>query len=152
MCPTLCDPLDCSTAGFPVFHRLLNLLKLMSIELVMLSSHFILYNPFSFFPYSCPVLGSFPVNRLLASGGRSIEASASSSVLPMNIQGWSPLELASLIFLLSNELSRVFSSTTIQRGSAFFLCGPALTSIHDYWKNHSFDCTNLCQWINVSAF
>ena len=118
MCPTLCDPLDCSTAGFPVFHRLLNLLKLMSIELVMLSSHFILYNPFSFFPYSFPVLGSFPVNRLLASGGRSIEASASVSVLPMNIQSRFLLRLTGLI-LLSKGLSRVFSSTTARKHQFF---------------------------------
>ena len=69
--------------------------------------------PFSSCHQSFPALGSFPMNWLFALGGQSIEASASASVLPMNIQGWFPLELTGLIFLQSKGLSGVFSSTTI---------------------------------------
>ena len=75
----------------------------------------------------------------------------SASVLPMNIQGWYPLGLTGLI-LLSKELSRVFSSTTVQKHQFFSthpFYGPALTSVHDYWKNSSFDYTDLC-WKVIS--
>ena len=69
-------------------------------------------------PFSClqsfPAAGSFPGSQLFASSGQSIGASPSASVLPMNIQGWFPLGLTGLISLLSRELSRVFSSNTVQ--------------------------------------
>ena len=71
--------------------------------------------PFSSCPQSFLASGSFPVNQLFTSGGQCIWASASSSVLPVNIQGWFPLGLTSLISLLSKGLSRVFSNTTIQK-------------------------------------
>ena len=61
-----------------------------------------------------PVTGSFPMNQLFASGGQCIGASASASVLPMNIQHWFPLGLTGLTSLLSKGLARVFSSTTVQ--------------------------------------
>jgi len=100
-----------------------SLLKLMSIELVMTSNHLIfcrLLLP-SIFPSISEL--AFPVSWLFASGGQSIEASA--SVLPMNIQSWFPLGLTSLISLLSNGLSRVFSTTSLKAlilwGSAFFM-------------------------------
>ena len=86
---------------------------------------------------SFPASGSFPMSQLFASGGHSIEVSASVSVLPMNIQGWFPLGLTSLISLQSKGLSRVFSNTTVQKLS--LLHSPTLTSIHDHWKNHSLD-------------
>ena len=69
---------------------------------------------FSSCPQSFPASGSFPVNQLFTSGGQSIGASASALVLPMNIQGWFLLRLTGLISLLSKELSRVFSNTTVQ--------------------------------------
>ena len=65
-------------------------------------------------PQSFPVSGSFPMSRLFASGGQSIRASASASVLPMNNQGWFPLGLTGLIFLLSKRLSRIFSTTSFK--------------------------------------
>ena len=106
--------------------------------------------PFSSCPQSFPVSGSFPKSQLFASGGQNIGDSASASVLPMNIQGWSPVRLTGLISLLSKGLSRVFSSTTVWKHQFFTLSlvcesGPTLTSIHDYWKNLSFDYTDLCQ-------
>ena len=81
-----------------------SLLKFMSIELVMLSNHLILWCPFSFCLQSFPESGSFPVSKLFISGGQSFGASASASVLPVNIQGWFPLGLTGLISLLSKGL------------------------------------------------
>ena len=72
---------------------------------------------------SFPALGSFPMSWLFTSGGQSI--GASTSVLPMNIQGWFPLGLTSLISLLSKGLARVFSSTTVQKHQ-FFGTQPSL--------------------------
>ena len=96
-----------------------NLLKFMSIELVMLSNHLILCCPFSFYLPSFPASGSFPMNQLFASGGQSNEASASVSVLPTNIHDWFPLGLTGLISLQSAGLSRFFSSTTFQKHQFF---------------------------------
>ena len=111
--------------------------------------------PFSSCPQSFPTSGSLPVSWLFASGGQSIGASASVSVPPMNIQDWFPLGLTGLTSLLSKGLSRVFSNTTVKsiNSSALsFLYGPTVTSMHDYWKNHSFDYMDLCRQSNVSAF
>ena len=81
--------------------------------------------PFSSCPQSLPASGSFQMSQIFASGGRSIRVSASTSVLPMNIQDWFPLGLTSLISLQSKGLSRVFSNTTVQKHllwcSAFFI-------------------------------
>ena len=71
--------------------------------------------PFSSCPQSFPVSGSFPMSQLSASGGQSIGVSASTSVLPMNTQGWFPLGWTGWISLQSKGLSRVFSNTTIQK-------------------------------------
>ena len=75
--------------------------------------------PFSFCLQSFPSSGSFPMSQLCASSDQSIGASASASVLPVNIQGWFPLGLTGLIFLQSKGLSRVFSSTTIWKHQFF---------------------------------
>ena len=71
--------------------------------------------PFSSCPQSFPASGSFPMSQLFSSGGQSfgISASASASVLPMNIQGWFPLGWTGWISLQSTELSSVFSNTTV---------------------------------------
>ena len=94
--------------------------------------------PFSSHPQSFPALGSFPMSQLFVSGGQSIEVPASTSVLPMNTQDWSPLGWIGWIFLQS----RVFSNTTIQKhqffGIQLFLWS-TLKSIHDHWKTCSFD-------------
>ena len=70
---------------------------------------------YSFCLQSFPASGSFPISRLFTSGGQSIGASASASVLPMSIQGLFPLRLTGLISLLSKRLSRMFSRTTVQK-------------------------------------
>ena len=87
-----------------------SLLRLMSIELMMPSNHLILclstFSTFSSRPQPFPASGSFSMNWFFASGGQSIGASASASVLPVNIQGCLPLGLTGLIFLLSQGLNR----------------------------------------------
>ena len=86
---------------------------------------------------SFPALRSFPMSGLFTPGSQNVGTSASASVLPVNIHGWFPLRLAGLISLLSKGLSRDFSKAS---SSVFSLCyDPILTSIHDYWENHSFD-------------
>ena len=102
--------------------------------------------PFSSRLQSFPASGSFQMNQFFASGGQSIGALASASVLPMNIQDCAPLGLTALICLLSKGFSRVFSFITVQNINSSvlsFLDGPTLTSIHNCWKNHSFDYVNL---------
>ena len=110
--------------------------------------------PFSSCLQSFPASGSFLKGWLFTLSGQRITASTSASVLPMNIQDSFPLGSTGLI-LQSKGLSRVFSSTTVQKHQFFalsFLYGPTLTSIHAYWKNHSFDYTELFCPSNVSAF
>jgi len=105
--------------------------------------------PFSSSLQSFPASGSFPVNQLFTWCGQSIGVSASASVLPMNIQDWFPSGLTGLISLLSTGLLRVFSNTPVQKHHFFctqsFLYGPTLTSIYDYWKNHSCDYIDICR-------
>ena len=74
---------------------------------------------FSSCPWSFPESRSSPMSWMFASGGQSIGASASVSVLPMNIQDWFPLGLTGLISLQSKGLSRVFSNTTVQKHQFF---------------------------------
>ena len=109
-------PMDCSPPGFPVLHHLL--------EFVHIHIHWVsdAIQPFSFsvVPFSSclqsfPASGSILMSQLFTSSGQSIGASASVSAFPMNIQGWLLLGLAGLISLLFKGLSRVFSSTTVQK-------------------------------------
>ena len=91
---------------------------------------------------SFPASRSFPMSRLFTSSDQSIGASASASVLPMNIQGWFPLGFTGLISLQSKEFSKVFSNTIVQNinySVLSLLYSPTLISVHDYWKTHSFD-------------
>ena len=74
---------------------------------------------FSSCPQSFPALGSFPMSQPSASGAQNIGVSASTSVLPMNTQDWSPLEWTGWISLQSKGLSRVFSNTTVQKHQFF---------------------------------
>ena len=142
-CLTLCDPMDCSTPGFPVHHQLSELTQthVHWVGDAIQPSHSLVV-PF----FSClqpfPASGSFPMSQFFESGGQSIAVSASASALPMNIQDWFSLGWTCWIYLLSKGLSKVFSKTTVQKhhplAPSFFHI-PNLTSIHDYWKNNSFD-------------
>ena len=116
----LCDPW--TAAGQAPLSSIISrsLLKFMSIEwmicyLTILSSA----TPFSFCLQSFPTSGSFPMSQLFASGGQNIGASASTSVLPINIQGWFPLGLTGLIFLQTKGLSWVYFSTTVGKHQFF---------------------------------
>ena len=93
--------------------------KPMSIESVMPSNHLILCHPLLLLPSIFPASGSFQMSQLFESGGQSIGVSASTSVLPMNTQYWSPLGLTGWISLQSKGLSRVFSNTTVQKHQSF---------------------------------
>ena len=93
--------------------------KLLSIKLVMPSAISSSVIPFSFHLQSFPASGSFPMSHFFISGSQRIVASASASVLPMNIQDQFPFELTGLISLLSKGLSRVFSNTTVQKHQFF---------------------------------
>ena len=97
--------------------------------------------PFSSCPQSLPASESFPMSQLFTWCGQSIGVSPLASVLPVNTQGWSPLEWAGWISLQSKGLSRVFSNTTVQKHQFFgsFLHSPTFTSIHDHRKHHSLD-------------
>ena len=96
-----------------------SLLKLMSIESVMSSSHLTLCHPLLLLTLSLPASGSFPQSQLSAWGGQSIGVSASASVLPVNTRDWSPLGWTGWISLQSKGLSRVFSNTTVQKHQFF---------------------------------
>ena len=96
-----------------------SLLKLMPIELVMLSNHLIFCHPLLLLLSIFPNIRVFSVSWLFASGGQSIGVSASASVLPMNIHCRFPLELTGLISLLSKGISRVFYSTTVWKHQFF---------------------------------
>ena len=119
------------------------LLKLMSIESVMMD----FCRPLLLLPHSFPASGSFSVSQFFPSGSQNNGASASPSVLPMNIQDWFPLGLIGLISLQSKELSRIFSNTTIQKHQFFSVqvsFGSTLTSIHDYGKTIAFCFLKCC--------
>ena len=87
------------------------------------------------FTFTFPASGSFPMSWLFVSGSQSIGASTSASTLPMNIQGWFPLGLTDLTSLQCKGLSRVFSSTTVQK-HPFFSVQPSL------WSN-----SHICTWL-----
>ena len=125
---------------------LMSLLRLMFTKLVMPSNHLALCHSLllpSIFP-SIRVFSNKSASRLFVSGTQSIGTSVSALVPPMFIQNWFPLGLTCLISMQSKRLSRVFSNTTVQKlqcssSMISFLYDPTLTSIHDYWKSHSFD-------------
>ena len=126
-CPILCDPVDWSTSGFPVHHQLLELLKLMSIELGMPTNHLLLCLTSSSCLQSFPASQSFPMSHFFASGGQSIGVSASASVLSNEYSGLISFRMDWLNLLQSKGLSRVFSNTTDQKHQ-FFSTQPSLWS------------------------
>ena len=106
-----------------------------------------LCHPLLFSVQSFPTSGSFSINRLFLSDGQSIGASVSASVLPINIQGWFPLGLTSLISLLSKGLSRVFSSSSLKH--QFF------GAQSSWWSKshiHTWLLEKLCLWLDRPLF
>ena len=143
-CLTLCDPMDCSTPGFHVHHHLpeLGQTHVRQFSNAIQPYHHLLYPSSCSCLQSFPASWSFPLSQFFTSGGQSTGASALASILSMNIQDSFPLGLTDWISLQSKGLSRVFSTSqfkSINSSVLSFPYGPTLTSIHDYWKNHSFD-------------
>ena len=153
---TLCNPMNCGTPGFPVLHYI--------PEFAQTHVHWLSNAiqpshpptpPFFSCPQFFPASWSFQMSRLFTSGDQSIGASDAASVLPMNIQSWFPLGLMGFDLLavqgtLESLLQHHNSKASILWHLAFFMI--QLTSIHDYWKNHSFDYTDLCWQSDVSDF
>ena len=144
-CLTLCNPTDWSISGLPVHHQLLELAQT-HVHLVsdaIQPSHPVV--PFSSHPQFFPASGSFQMSQLFASGGQSIGASA--SVLPMNIQDWFPLGYWFDLLAVQRTLQKSSPTPqfkTINSSALSLLNGPALTSVDDYWENHSFEYIGLC--------
>ena len=144
LCLTPCDPMDCSTTDFPVHHQLPEpALKLMSIELVMPSGHLILCFPLLLPPSTFPSIGVFANESVLHirwpkywSFSFSICPSKEYSGLISFRMDWFDLLAVqgTLKSLLPTPQFKSISSSVLS-----FLYRPVLTSIHDYWKNHSFD-------------
>ena len=129
---TLCNPMDCSTPGFPVHHQLPELVQahVHQVSDAMQPCHLLL-------PPSSPAFNLFQHQGLfqgvgLTSDGQSIGVSTSASVLTMNIQGYFPLGLTDLI-LQSKALSRVLSNTTVQKHQFF----GAQLSLQSNSQNHT---------------
>ena len=108
-CLTLCDPMDCSMPGLSVHHQLPEHPTILFSVI-----------PFPSCLQSFPASGFFPLGQSFVSGGQSIVVSASTLVLPMNAQDWSPLGWTGWISLQSKGLSRVFSNTTMLQKHQFF--------------------------------
>ena len=142
-CLTLCDPMNCSMPGLPVHHQLLSSLKLMSIELVMPSSHLILCCPLLLLPPIPPSIRVFS-NESTLRMRRPKYWSFSFSIIPSKEHpgqisfrmDW--LDLLAVQGTLKSLLQHHSSKASILQHSAFFtvqLSHP----IRDYWKNHSLD-------------
>ena len=151
--PCLSDSATPSMAARQAFLSFISqrLLKLISTELLMSSNHLILCHPLLLLPSLFPASGSFLMSLLFTSDSQSIGASASASVLWVNIQGWFPLGLTDLSPCSPRDTQE--SSPASQCESIHYLVlsllfGPTLTStLGDYWKIHSFDYMYLC-WQN----
>ena len=153
--PTLCDSMDCSTPGFSVLHYLPEFVQIQDHWVGDSTNHLILCRPLLFLPSIFPSIRDFSNELALCIRGQSTGASASVSVLPINTQDWFAFGLTGLISLLSKRLKEYSPAPQFKSMSSSalsLLYDPTLTSKHDYWKNHSFDHTDLCQQIDVSAF
>ena len=144
-CLSLCNLMACSTPGLPVHHQILELLKLMSIGSIMPFNHLILWWPLFLLPPIPPSIRVFSNEstwKVFIWGGQSIGVSALASLLPMNIQDWSPLGWTGWSPCSprdSQESSPTHQFKSINSSALRFLHSPNLTSIHDHGKNHSFD-------------
>ena len=133
-----------------------SLLKLMSIELVMPSNYLIFCHPLLLPPSIFPNIRVFSNESVLQiRWPKYIGVSASTSVLPMKTQDWSPSD--GLVWSQCSPRDSQESFPTpqfksINSSPLSFLYSPILTSIHDHWKNHSLDQMDLCWQTNVSAF
>ena len=139
--PTLCNPMDCSMPGFPDHHQLPEFAQIMYIELVMPSNHLILCHPLLLLPSIFPSIRVFSSESVLHIRWPK-DWSFSFSICPSNkYSGLISFRIDSFDFLavqgtLKSLVQHHSSKASILWHSAFFL---VQLSIHDYWKNHSFD-------------
>ena len=149
-CPALCDPMDGSTPGFPFLHYLLEFATVSDAIQPSYPLSTLLLLP-SVFP-SIRVFGSELACRLSWPKYWSFSFSISPSD---EYSGFISFRIDWSDSVLFKGLTRVFSSTTVQKHQVF-AAQPSFWSdshiLHDYWKNHSFDYTDLCQQSDVSAF
>ena len=144
--PTLCDSMDDSMPGFTVLHCLLDFAQIYVHWVSDATQPSSSVPHFSSCPQSFPASEYFPISWLQTSGGQSIGASASASVLPMNIQGSFPVGLTCLTSLQSKGFSRVLQhhnskASVLQHLSSLW----SNAHIHTWlWENHSFDYMDLC--------
>ena len=131
-----------SMPGFPVHHQLPELAQTHVHQVSVPSNHLVFCCRLLLLPSIFPSMRVFSNESVLHIKWPKYWSFSLASVLPMNIQDWFPLELTGLISLQSKRLS-VASPTPQFKGISSsvlrFLYGPTLTSIHDYWKNRSFD-------------
>ena len=131
-CPTLSNPMDCSTLGFPVLHHLSEFAQ---VHVHWISDAIQPSHPLLFPPSVFPSIRVFSGESVLHIRWPKFGALASASVLPVNIQRWFPLGWTGWISLQSKGLSRVFSSTTVWNHQ-FFSAQPSL------WSN-----SHICTWL-----
>ena len=127
----------------------------MFIALVMLSSHLILWCPPLLCPQFFPASGTFPMSQLFTSYDQNTRATALESVLPANIQGWSPWRLAGLISFCPRDFQKSSPALQLEDINSLVFCllyGPALPTTCDHWEDHSLDYMDLCWQSNVFAF
>ena len=153
LCPTLCDPINCSMPGLPVHHQ--------HPELTQTHIHWVgdaIQPSHSLSSPSPPALNLSQHQDLfkwVSYSHQVAKVSASASVLPMNIQDCFPLGWTGWISLQSKGISRVFSNHSSKASILWllsFLDSPTLTSIHNYRENHCFHWTDLSWQGNISAF
>ena len=116
-CPTLCNPMDCSIPGLPVYHQLPEFTQIHGHwvgDAIQPSNPLLVPSPPSLNLSQHQGFFFFQMSQFFTSAGQRIGVSASASVLPMNIQDWFPLGWTGWISLQSKRLSRVFSNTTVQ--------------------------------------
>ena len=129
-----------------------NLLRLVSVESVMPSNHLILCHLLLPLPSVFSSIRVFSNELALCIRWPKYWSFDFRSVLPILIQGWLSLGWTGLISLLSKGLFPAPQLKSTNSSALSLLYGPTLTFIHDYWKNHSFDYTDLCWQSGVSAF
>ena len=153
--PTVCNPMDCSTSGFRALHYLQSLLKFMSIELVLPSNQLILCHPLLLLPSIFPSIRVFSNEAVLCIMWPEYWSFSFNISLSNEYSGLVSLRIDYMISLLSKGFSRVSPTPQFKSINSLalnFLYGPTLTSIIDYWKNHSFDNTDLYLQSNIPSF
>ena len=145
-CPTLCDPMDCSTQASLSITNSQSLLKLMSTEALMPSNHLILFYSLFLLPSIFSSIRVFPMSWLFATGGQTIGASV--LVLPANISGLISFRIDRFDIPAAQgtlqESSPASQFKIINSSMLSLLYGPTIIYVHGYWKNHSFHYTEPC--------